>query len=386
MVYYQFFGSLLDREAKALQEKGFNVDIICLRLSEKEKTLNVHDGLNVYGIQARPTAEKSVLAYMENLFLFFIKAFAMVTIFSFSRRYKIVHITTPPDFMVLTALVPKIFGAKLIMDIHDIGPELFVRKLGAEEDIRMFRILKFIEKISAMFVDHVITVTDIWKDKLVKRSVRSSKCSVLLNVPDDNLFKPLNKNNREQLDYFNLYYHGSLEEHFGVDTMLEAMPVIKQHISNVRLHIYGGKRGRLYDDFKKQIQDMKMQDYVFLHDAVPFHVLPEILKDADLGIVPTKNGYFSDEAISMKSMEYIFLHIPIVISQTMAHSHYYDKSMVKFFIPTDKNSLADAVIYLYENPHIRIENVINTEKFIKKYGWHAQSKKEYLDIIDKLVS
>ena len=40
------------------------------------------------------------------------------------RRYDIVHVHNMPDFLVFSALVPKLFGSKVLLDLHDPMPEL----------------------------------------------------------------------------------------------------------------------------------------------------------------------------------------------------------------------------------------------------------------------
>ena len=67
------------------------------------------------------------------------------------RRYELVHVTSPPDVIVFAALVPKLLGAKIILDIHDIGPELYMRKLGVSKDKIMICCLRLLEKVSAKF-------------------------------------------------------------------------------------------------------------------------------------------------------------------------------------------------------------------------------------------
>ena len=216
--------------------------------------------------------------------------------------------------MVFSALIPKLFGARIILDIHDIGPELFMRKMSVGEDRLVIRLIKVMERLSAAFADHVITVTDFWKDKLVSRSVRASKVTLLLNVPDNELFKPAGV--REEKNSFNLFYHGSIEEHFGLDTLLLAMPVIKANIPHVLLHLYCGKRGRLFTEYARLAKRLKLDSYVMFYKAVPFYDLPHTLSRADIGVVPTKDAVFSNEAVSMKALEYMSMEIPIVISRT----------------------------------------------------------------------
>ena len=94
---------------------------------------------------------------------------------------------------------------------------------------------------------------------------------------------------------------------------------------------------------------------------------------------------FSDEAVSMKSFEYITLGIPIVISKTKAHGFYYHDSMVKFFEPENSYDLAMAVVQLYRDPHKRKQLVANSKVFMRKYGWKNHSKKIYTDIVDLLT-
>ncbi|MBT0652929.1 glycosyltransferase family 4 protein [Geomobilimonas luticola] len=380
-IYYQEFGQLLCREATALQNAGYDIDIICLKSNVTEKIHQSYNGIRLYKIHSRPTAERTVYLYFLRMFLFFLKSTLLLSYLSFKRRYSVVHVTSPPDIAVFTAVVPKLMGAQIILDIHDIGPELYMRKLNVKENHPVIKILKFLERASAKFSDHVITVTHIWRDRLISRSVSPDKCSVLLNVPDVDLFKIYPTNRRDNAEEFNLFYHGTLEEHFGVDTLLEAMPLIKSHIDNVRLHIYGPKRGRLFDKLVSYADKHNMGSFVVFHGGVPFYELPKILVDADIGMVPTKDSVFSDEAVSMKSFEYIFSGIPIVISKTQGHQYYYDDSMVKFFKPCDSADLARSVIELYENKIALAQQVQNTKRFIDQYRWDTY-KNVYLQIMN----
>lgn len=383
-IYYQYFSSLEHREANALKELGYHVDIICLRGAPSEPIITDIDGHTVYQIQSRPTAEKSTVTYFFNLGLFFVKSFFLVTWLHLLRRYRLVEAVSPPDVIVFAASVPRLFGAKLILIIHDIGPELFMRKLGLSDNHGIVRITKFLEKLSCKFAHHVITVTEPWKDRLVGRSLCASKCTVLLNVPDERIFK-FNADRFEQKNNspFNLFYHGSLEEHFGVDTMLEAMPEIRKKAPTVMLNIYGGKKGRMSDIFLNMVKDLDIDDCVAFNDTVPFFSLPDILSKADLGIVPTKGGIFSDEAVSMKSLEYLYLGIPIVISGTKAHRHYYDDSFVTFFDPSNVSDLAEKVAGLCNDLPRRKMQVRNSKSFIEKNKWE-ETKNIYLGAIQKV--
>jgi len=187
-LYYQAFHSLAYREAMALKEVGFDVNIVCLRSAREEKTYEDFNGLKIFRIQVRSAAEKNPITYFFRLMLFFVKSVFLVSYLQLKNRYTLIHVTSPPDIMVFAALLPKLLGARIILDIHDIGPELFMRKLNVSEKHPIITLLKYLERLSSAFADHVIVVTDLWRDRVVSRSVRPEKCTVLLNVPDDKIF------------------------------------------------------------------------------------------------------------------------------------------------------------------------------------------------------
>jgi glycosyltransferase involved in cell wall biosynthesis/peptidoglycan/xylan/chitin deacetylase (PgdA/CDA1 family) len=385
MLYYMRFqgSAILYREAKALQDKGYDVDIICLRKSREDKIMQTFNGLNMYFIQSRPDQEQKAALYFLRLLSFCLKSFFVLSYLGLKKKYDVVHVTSPPDFIIFAALIPKLRGAGIILDIHDIGPELYMRKLNVPESKPIIRILKWLERISVHFADHVITVTDIWRDKLAGRIDHGKKFSTMMNVPDENLFKLSAARKPLLAEATNLFYHGSFEEHFGVDTLVKAMPIIRQHVPQIKLHLYGD--GRLLDAIRDRAAQLGLNGCVIFHGSVPFYELPEILKDADMGIVPTKAAVFSDEALSMKSLEYMTLGIPIVISRTTAHSYYYNEDMVKFFTPEDENDLARKIVALCKDKAERNRLVDNANIFLETHGWGCV-KEDYYNIIDEVCS
>jgi glycosyltransferase involved in cell wall biosynthesis len=197
------------------------------------------------------------------------------------------------------------------------------------------------------------------------------------------MFKPFLARKPRPQNGCNLFYHGSFEEHFGVDILIKAMPIVKKQIPDVKLDLYGG--GRLYESMINLSKELDLDDCVHFNGSVPFFELPEILKRADIGVVPTKASVFSDEALSMKSLEYMTLGIPIVISRTTAHSYYYDDNMVMFFTPEDENDLARAIISLYRKSDAERDGLIDSAmKFLDEQNW-SHAKETYYKIIDSLV-
>ena len=92
-VYYQHFNALIYREAKTLLEQGLQTDIIILRRTRREKIFQSYGGINIYAIQARPSAERSAIFVFLAALLFYIKATLLLTYLMPERRYSVVHVT-----------------------------------------------------------------------------------------------------------------------------------------------------------------------------------------------------------------------------------------------------------------------------------------------------
>jgi glycosyltransferase involved in cell wall biosynthesis len=379
MIYYTFSGNtVLLREANALVRKGYKVDIVCLG----KNTLGRESpkvGLNVYKIQRREYGRKGVLGYFADYFRFFVKAALFAAWLHIRSPYCVIHVTSPPDFMVFASFVPKFLGAKVILDIHDIVPEFYARKFGLRMENGAVKLLKWMERMATKYSDHVITVTDIWRDTLVGRSVGEKKCSVLLNVPDSEIFCPRQSEHVQCGEEFRLLYHGNLD--FGVSTLIKAMALINREIPGCRLDIYGdgSEKSNLIDLGRK----IGVSEVINFNDVVPAEAIVKIMQNADVGIDPMMGGLFFGEVLTVKSLEFLTVGIPLLISRTRASEYYYDSSMVKYFEPESPDELAKGVIDLYRDPNKRREMVRNGRRFAEKHNWQRY-KEEYYRIVDEL--
>jgi len=84
------------------------------------------------------------------------------------NSYDIVQVHTMPDFLVFTTIVPKLLGAKIILDIHDLMPELYMAKFGGDYRNWIVRMIMWIERRSVAFADRTIAVHEPHLDILVK--------------------------------------------------------------------------------------------------------------------------------------------------------------------------------------------------------------------------
>ena len=178
------------RYAETLVKRGDKVDVVAIRAAhlgqQPEAELN---GVRVYRVQHREQNERSKWTYAWRLLCFLVSSSRALTRLHRQNRYDVIHIHNMPDFLVFAAWYPKLTGAKLILDIHDVVPELFASKFQTKLKAAYFYLLKKIERISARFVDHVIVSNHLWHKTVTERSVPEERCSVIINHVDPDIFR-----------------------------------------------------------------------------------------------------------------------------------------------------------------------------------------------------
>src|SRR5208283_2523971 len=118
--------------------------------------------VTVYRVQHREHNELSKWTYAWRLMRFLVSSSRALKKLHKQNRYDVIHIHNMPDFLVFAAWCPKLTGAKLILDIHDVVPELFESKFETKFKATYFILLTTIERLSAKFVDHVIVSNHLW--------------------------------------------------------------------------------------------------------------------------------------------------------------------------------------------------------------------------------
>ncbi|HVU26878.1 MAG TPA: glycosyltransferase, partial [Verrucomicrobiae bacterium] len=254
MLAYSFYESdnRVMRYAKALAVRGDRVDVIALGCDENQPPFEMIENVNVYRIQSRQRNEKSKFDYLGRLLKFSFKSSFFLSRLHLKNKYDLVHVHNVPDFLVFSAWLPKLTGAKIILDLHDILPEFFANKFRKPENGLLVRWLKFVEWVSARFANHVIISNHLWFEKIVSRSAAKEKCSVFINYVDADIF---GRRRTRACGKFIMLYHGGLQRHQGLDVAIRAFAKISNQKTEAEFHIYGG--GNMKPEWQALVQELK---------------------------------------------------------------------------------------------------------------------------------
>ncbi len=369
------------RYAETLAKRGDQVDVVSLSTTDFHKPLEKINGVTVHRVQSRAYDERHKWTYAWRLLKFLWKSSGCLTRLQARNRYDLIHIHNMPDFLVFAAWYAKLIGVKLVLDVHDLVPELFASKFGAGRGSAYVGLLTSVEKMSAGFVDHVIVSNDLWRKTLISRSVSEDKCSVFLNHVDPAVFyrRPRTRNDEK----FIILFPGSFQWHQGLDIAIEAFAQLKSKVPNAELHLYGGGGGDQKVDLAQLAEQLGLNGSVKFCGGVSLDHIPQVIANADLGIVPKRADSFGNEAYSTKIMEFMSQGVPVVVSKTKIDSFYFDEGTVHFFPSGNSQAMAEAMLEVIENKDLRRTLVAGGYDYVERNGWQRK-KQDYLDLVDTL--
>lgn len=370
--WYPLGETRVEREALALTSQGIEVDIICLKHRDESRLEKV-DGIWVHRLPVKRRRGHGFMVQLLEYLIFFALAGVHITRLHLEKKFDVIQVHNLPDFLVFTAFLPKLMGAKVILDLHDLMPEFFSERTQRPMDSLPVRLVRWQEWASCLFTDHVITVTDQWRQTLIGRGQPPDKITVVMNVADRAIFhKRDHEPARSKHSGFNLIYYGVLGYRHGLDIALEAIRLSVKKAPDISLLIIGA--GDYKSTLQKMVRELGLDRHVFFS---PKLFLPEELvqhiETTDAGIVPYRDGVFTGGLLPTKLMEFAALGFPTIAARTPTIRAYFDETMVEFFTPGHTEEFAECILHLYRDPSRRDELARNIIRFNERYNWEKMS-------------
>jgi glycosyltransferase involved in cell wall biosynthesis len=381
--YYEF-DPRPRREAESLNQAGMEIDVICLR-QDGESWHEKINGINVFRIPLkRRRAGKMTYVFQYLGFLF--SSFFLLLAWGFKKRYQLVHIHNMPDFLVFSGLAPKLRGAKIILDLHDPMPELMMTIFGLQEKSVGVRLLKFLEKVSIQFADQVLTVNIACEKIFTSRSCAPKKIQVLMNVPDERVFKFRNVQTevrRNGVKNFVIMFHGSIVERNGLDLAVEALRIVRKAVPSAELHIYGGTTPFL-DAVMESVRKDGLSDAVRYFGLKSLGDIAKAIQCCDVGVIPNRLSAFTEINTPTRIFEYLALGKPVITPLARGITDYFANQDLIFFELGNAGDLANKLEYVYSHPDEVIETVKRGQKVYLAHSW-SREREGFMNRVGELL-
>jgi glycosyltransferase involved in cell wall biosynthesis len=365
------------RTAEAAVKGGYEVDVICLR-EKGAKNYEVHNGVHIYRMPMSRGVGGSLPMKIVRWFWFLLLAGVAMTWLHLKHAYDVVHVHNMPDFLVFSALIPKLLGAKVILDVQDISPELMGAKAQGPLRGIVIRLATLQERISTAFAHHIVTTGSIFEEPLLRRGVPKEKITSILNSADPSLFPPARRcpppyESSQEGQPFIIMYHGTLAKRNGLDTAIRALVLARRVVPQLRLDIQGS--GEHLPTLKQLVAELDASEHVVFRDSCAPDKLVDFVIHGDVGIIPYRCDSFAELVLPTKAYEFAWMLRPMIASNTPAIRSMFRPESIVLCDPASPESFAEAIIDLFEHPEKRARMVAGAFEDYMPYRWELMAKR-----------
>ena len=245
-----------------------------------------------------------------------------------ARGADVVHLHNPPDTLFPVGWLARALGRRVVFDLHDLAPELFIEKFG---DGPVVRVLLTLERLSLRAADRVLTVNQSLKDLAVERGgVAPDRIAVLRNVPPRSAIAPATVPPRQARWRRPSWSSSAAWSPRTASTSCRGCSrcsVSATGCPAARLTVIGdgGRRAAVEAAFAAA----GLSDRVTFLGFVAHDRVAALLADADICIEPAARGPLNDRCSMVKVAEYMAAARPVVC----------------FPLPEVRRMAGDAVLY-----------------------------------------
>jgi glycosyltransferase involved in cell wall biosynthesis len=324
------------QESCALRDAGWQVVVICPRMRGFVTPEEVLDGIHIYRHSIAEEAGGFVGFFREYISALWGEKWLAWKVWR-RHRPKVIHVCNPPDLLFLIAAPYKIFGVRIIYDVHDLWPEMFEAKFGKKG--LFYWAVRLAERMTYACADVVIATNGTVRDVAIQRGKKKAenvfivrtapKISGLDRPPDSTLKKGRS---------FLIGYIGVMGDADGVNYIIEAADHIINRKGRRDIQFLLMGTGPEYENLIKQRDACGLQDFVDLPGRVSNDFLFTALRTIDLGVSGDPKNSYNDGCTMNKVLEYMA----------------FGKPQVMFDLIEGRASAGDASAYVMENSGSRL--------------------------------
>ena len=331
------------RQAEAFAARGDQVSVWCLQ-DEGAAADEDTDGVAVHRIPFPGYQGRRWGRYAQSYARFFGSAGARLLAAHAHERFDVVHVHTMPDFLVFAALLPRLSGAKVVLDMHDLMPDRYAMKFGRPRDGLAVRAIKSIQHAATAFADSVICVNEQQYELLLRDGVPARKLGIVMNGADPKRFYPRKKEPRIK-DQIRIVYHGHVMYRYGVDLAVRALAKARDSDPRLVMRVLGV--GDLLPAVHKLANELGLSGDVlrFSDRRVPVDEVAQEVRGAHLGVAPDRDDV-EESVLPTRLVELTAVGVPTIAARTRCVTRYFDDSQLELVDVEDVAQLADAMVRL----------------------------------------
>lgn len=359
------------REVRVAVDAGFAVHVIATR-REGEPRRQLVDGANVHRLPISHRRGAGAFGVFVEYVAFAALATFRLARLSLRRRFDVVHVHNPPDFLIVAALVPKLLGSRVVFDVHDLSSDMFAMRFPSAWWARVGeRGLRKMEQVACRVADVVITVHEPYRAELARRGASADRTLVVLNTVDEALLP--NPSRPPSRHPFRIVYHGTVTPHYGVGLLVQALGDVIERVADARLEIYG--EGDAVRELAADAEALGIAARLTMTgELLPQAEVLRRVQGASVGVIPNLPTQLDQFALSTKLFEYVALGIPVVSADLPTIRKHFSDREILYFRAGDFRSLAEAIVAIADDLDGATDRARAAKRrYDESYRWQLQA-------------
>ena len=374
----------LEKEISTLKET-FTVHLLCNNKEARERQIE-SCGAQVFRINRLFFLPKK-LRILLNMPVFFSPVW-LWSIYKNAKRFR-VHVLHVHDLPLAQAAiwVGKLLKLPVIYDMHENYPAVMKIWLKDSKTNFFFKnpyIAGLLDRSCMRGADQLITVIDERKEQLVKHGVPAQKVHIISNTINLEKFYNFTIDESIRENYknnFTLMYIGFFSSERGLDTAIEGVALLAEHIPHIKLVLVGEGKDR--ELLLKLAAEKNIVELVEVKPWVDFSKVPSYIHAGDICIDPRPSNEPNDTTISHKIFQYMAMAKPLLTSDSKPFTRILSEYRCgETFHSGSPHSFAENVLKIYKSDTPYGDNGVRAVK--EKYNWQ-ETGKTLLKLYDQIV-
>ncbi len=377
-----------DKTCTSLVENGHEVHIACRNLARKP-VLDEYRGSTIHRMPPLPEwsgRANSALTFPAFFSPFWIRHINRVVA---KTRSELVIARDLP--LAPTAIwAARRAGVPVVLDMAECYPEMLrcAREFGGPSFKNVFlrnpRMADGVERYVVRRMDQIWVMVEESKQRLERMGVPSDRLRIISNTPVAERFPTRRADPEESKGPLKLVYVGLLNPSRGLDSIIRGVARMKELGREVHLTVLGS--GKAKPGFERLTSELGVDDRVHFLGWVDNDRVPQLLAEADVGVVPHHKCSHWDNTIPNKLFDYMAAGIPVLVSNVVPMERVVLETRCGVvYSDFDVDSLVEALTSL-EDPQRRREFAANGMKAVDDlYNW-SRDERILLDSVAGLAN
>lgn len=331
------------QESCALRDAGYEVVVICPQMRGFTQPEEVLDGIHIYRHWISEEAG-GVAGFIREYASALWGETRLAWKIWRKHKFKIIHLCNPPDLLFVVAWPFKLFGVRVIYDIHDVWPEMFEAKFGQRGLwALLYWAVRVAERLTFACADGVIATNESVRAIARQRGKKSAdKLFVVRTAPKISTEEARPNSELKKGRLFLIGYVGVMGDADGVSYLLDAAAHLVHRMgrSDVQFLLMG--TGPEHAKLLQQRERLGLEAFVDLPGRVTNEFLFCALRTIDAGVSCDPINAYNGHCTMNKVLEYMI----------------FEKPQVMFDLKEGRASAADAAVYVRENSAVKLAEAI----------------------------